>query len=243
VTADDLPARPDAGLERALVARWTEIVGDAAPARQAGAALVHRWSEPERCYHDLVHLAAVLDHVDELVRSEPGTAPDVDAVVLAAYFHDAVYDPTTPDNEARSAALAGNVLEELGLPPRRVREVVRLVLLTATHAPDPDDGNGAVLCDADLAVLAADPAAYAAYAAAVRTEYAHVPEPQFRAGRARVLTELLAHEVLYRTGTGRTWWEVAARRNVRAELVLLRASTGAPDSAGVASADRPTGAG
>jgi predicted metal-dependent HD superfamily phosphohydrolase len=241
VTADDLPARPDAGLERALVARWTEIVGDAAPARRAGAALVHRWSEPERCYHDLVHLAAVLDHVDELVRAEPGTASDADAVVLAAYFHDAVYDPTTPDNEARSAALAGNGLEELGLPPLRVREVVRLVLLTATHAPDPDDGNGAVLCDADLAVLAAEPAAYAAYAAAVRAEHAHVPEPQFRAGRARVLTELLAHEVLYRTRTGRTWWEAAARRNVGAELLLLNASTA--DRAGVASADPPPGAG
>ncbi len=202
---------------------------------------MHRWSEPERCYHDLVHLAAVLDHVDELVRAEPGTASDADAVVLAAYFHDAVYDPTTPDNEARSAALAGNGLEELGLPPLRVREVVRLVLLTATHAPDPDDGNGAVLCDADLAVLAAEPAAYAAYAAAVRAEHAHVPEPQFRAGRARVLTELLAHEVLYRTRTGRTWWEAAARRNVGAELLLLNASTA--DRAGVASADPPLGAG
>jgi len=243
VTADDLPAGPDAGLERALLARWTEIVGEAAPARQIGAALLHRWSEPARRYHGLAHLAAVLEHVDELIRSEPGTAPDVDAVVLAAYFHDALYDPTMPDNEARSAALARDVLDELGVPALRVREVVRLVLLTATHAPDPDDGNGAVLCDADLAVLAAGPAAYAAYAAAVRAEYAHVPEPQFRAGRARVLADLLEHEVLYRTGTGRTWWEAAARRNVRAELVLLRASTGAPDSAGVASADRPPGAG
>ena len=234
-------AGAEAGPERALLLRWTEIVGAGAPARRLGAALVHRWSEPERCYHDLVHLAAVLDHVDELVRSEPGTAPDVDAVVLAAYFHDAVYDPTTPDNEARSAALARDVLDELGVPALRVREVMRLVLLTATHAPDPDDGNGAVLCDADLAVLAADPAAYAAYAAAVRAEYAHVPEPQFRAGRARVLTELLAHEVLYRTRTGRTWWEAAARRNVGAELLLLNASTA--DGAGVASADPPLGAG
>jgi len=234
-------AEPDAGRERALLARWTGIVGDGAPARRLGAALVHRWSEPHRRYHDLVHLAAVLEHVDELVRAEPGTASDADAVVLAAYFHDAVYDPTTPDNEARSAALAGNGLKELGLPPRRVREVVRLVLLTATHAPDPDDGNGAVLCDADLAVLAAEPAAYAAYAAAVRAEHAHVPEPQFRAGRARVLTELLAHEVLYRTRTGRTWWEAAARRNVGAELLLLNASTA--DRAGVASADPPLGAG
>jgi len=234
-------AGAEAGPERALLLRWTEIVGAGAPARRLGAALVHRWSEPERCYHDLVHLAAVLDHVDELVRSEPGTAPDVDAVVLAAYFHDAVYDPTTPNNEARSAALARDVLDELGVPALRVREVMRLVLLTATHAPDPDDGNGAVLCDADLAVLAADPAAYAAYAAAVRAEYAHVPEPQFRAGRARVLTELLAHEVLYRTRTGRTWWEAAARRNVGAELLLLNASTA--DGAGVASADPPLGAG
>ncbi len=70
-------------------------------------------------------------------------------------------------------------------------EVARLVRLTVTHDPDGGDLNGETLCDADLAVLASDPAAYAAYAAAVREEYGFVPDDAFREGRAAVLRHLL----------------------------------------------------
>ena len=224
----------------ALLARWTMIVGSAETTRTHGVALLRRWAEPHRHYHDLSHLAAVLDRVDELVRAEPETAADPDAVRLAAFFHDAVYDPAGRDNEARSAELAGEVLRMLGLPEPRVGETERLVLLTATHEVVPGDGDGAVLCDADLAVLASDPESYAAYAVAVRAEYAHVPEPLFQAARAEILRELLGHDVLFRTATGRSWWEAAARRNVVAEIVLLTASMGR--AGGDGAGQRPEGA-
>ncbi len=64
--------------------------------------------------------------------------------------------------------------------------------LTATHRPADDDHAGQVLCDADLGILAADPARYASYTAGVRREYAHVPDADFAAGRAAVLRDLLA---------------------------------------------------
>jgi len=222
-----------------LLARWTDVVGDTSGARERGEELLRRWAEPHRRYHDLTHLTAVLGRVDDLVRAEPGTAADADAVRLAGFFHDAVYDPTKPDNEQQSAALVRDVLDPLGVPETRVHEVIRLVLLTATHEVADADGDGAVLCDADLAVLAGDPAAYAAYAVAIREEYAHVPEPVFRAGRAQVLAGLLAHDVLFRTGTGRSWWEAAARHNVETELLLLSAQAGDADAAG---ADQRRGA-
>lgn len=215
--------RARSALSADLVRRWIGLVGDTRAARGYGTQLVNRWDEPHRRYHDLAHLGSVLDHIDALVAAEPGISIDAHAVRLAAYFHDAVYDPTEPDNESRSAALASDILDELGVPDERVREVVRLVRLTATHVVAAEDGNGAVLCDADLAVLAADPETYAAYAAAVRSEYAHVPEPMFRAGRAEILATLLDQDVLYRTQVGRSWWEETARRNVRAELILLNA--------------------
>jgi predicted metal-dependent HD superfamily phosphohydrolase len=226
----DLHTRSDAAGE--LLRRWRQLAGDNSSAAEHGEALVRRWAEPHRRYHDLGHLKAVLDRVDELVRTEPQAAPDADAVRLAAFFHDAVYDPTSDDNEARSAALAQNVLVDLGVPEARVSEVVRLVLITATHVVEADDGAGAVLCDADLAVLGGDPDAYAAYAAAVREEYAHVPDGLFRIGRTRILEALLEHESIFHTSSGRSWWEDAARRNLGAELILLRAQAGRPDSSG-----------
>ena len=84
------------------------------------------------------------------------------------------------------------------MPDERVDEVERLVLLTAGHDPEPGDANGAVLCDADLAVLAGPPEAYAAYASAVRAEYGHLSDEEFTAGRIAVLEHLLALPALYR---------------------------------------------
>lgn len=179
--------------------------------------LLARWSEPWRRYHTTAHLVAVLDVVDELA----GHAADADAVRIAAWFHDAVYLPDRADNEERSAALAERTLPELGLDATTVTEVARLVRLTATHDPADGDRNGEVLCDADLAVLARDPAGYASYAAAVREEYSFVPDATFRTGRADVLRHLLALPRLYRTPTAQARWEENARRNLSQELAHL----------------------
>ena len=142
---------------------WAELAGDSPTSRTEWAAIVAAWSEPHRRYHDLAHLAAVLGLVGELVAA----ADDPDAVRLAALYHDIAYEPERTDNEEVSAARARVGLRGL-VPDARVDEVERLVLLTAGHDPAPDDANGAVLCDADLAVLAGPPDAYATYASAVR---------------------------------------------------------------------------
>lgn len=195
-----------------LLARWPG-------SKELGADLLNRYAEPHRRYHTAAHLAEVLDRVDELEQE----ADDAGTVRLAAWFHDAVYDPRRHDNEERSAGLAERMLDAAGTPPATVAEVARLVRLTATHDPADGDRNGAVLCDADLAILSAGPERYAAYAAAVREEYAAVPDEAFREGRAAVLRSLLGLESLFRTLPAYERWEAAARQNVRTELALLRA--------------------
>ncbi|MBO1416790.1 hypothetical protein [Streptomyces sp. FH025] len=203
-----------------LLTAWTALLhrhGTTDDPEPYGRELLRRWSEPQRRYHTVEHLHAVLRHVDGLA----GHAADPDAVRLAAWFHDAVYRPDRTENEERSAALAVRALTAAGLPAERVAEVERLVLLTVTHDPAPGDRNGEVLCDADLAVLGGTPREYAAYAAAVRAEYGFVPEPDFRAGRAAVLRQLLALPALYRTPTARERFTAAARANLTAELETL----------------------
>ncbi|MET7909965.1 hypothetical protein ACFYS7_20380 [Streptomyces avermitilis] len=179
--------------------------------------LLRRWSEPQRRYHTVDHLTAVLDRVDLLAEY----ADDPDVVRLAAWFHDAVYFPDRSENEERSARLAERALPEAGVSGARTAEVARLVRLTVTHDPADDDRDGRVLCDADLAILAAPPKAYAAYAAAVREEYAFVPDAAFRAGRAAVLRQLLDLPRLFRTPYGEREWEGRARENLREELARL----------------------
>ncbi|GAA2223155.1 hypothetical protein GCM10010232_04580 [Streptomyces amakusaensis] len=226
----DLDPDPASGLR----ARWSRalLAARAADPRESGPApapvpgpdplpyaedLLARWAEPQRRYHSTAHLTAVLDHIDALAAH----AARPDLVRLAAWFHDAVYLPERSENEERSARLAERALPEAGLGDASTREVARLVRLTVTHAPEDADADGAVLCDADLAILAAGPERYAAYAAAVREEYGFVPDDAFRAGRAAVLRQLLELPRLFRTPHGVREWEAAARRNVAAELTRL----------------------
>jgi predicted metal-dependent HD superfamily phosphohydrolase len=205
-----------------LAERWQDLADRVgiAPERAApvGRHLLDAYGDPARSYHDLRHLDEVLDHVDELAP----LARRPDLVRLAAWFHDETYAgaPTDEDDSARSA---GRLLADAGLPADDVAEVGRLVRLTATHDPAPGDDDGAVLCDADLAVLARDPDGYRAYAEDVRREYAHVPDDAFAAGRAAVLAALLAAPTLFRTEEGRRRWEDRARANVEAEVARLRA--------------------
>ncbi|MFF7789719.1 hypothetical protein [Streptomyces sp. NPDC007991] len=179
--------------------------------------LLGRWQEPQRRYHTVAHLAAVLDHIDALEKY----ARDPDVVRLAAWFHDAVYLPERSENEERSARLAERALPEAGVPAAKTAEVARLVRLTVGHDPADSDPDGQVLCDADLAILASPPSAYAAYTAAVREEYHFVPNEAFRTGRAAILGQLLDLPRLFRTPYGASEWEATARYNLTAELEML----------------------
>jgi predicted metal-dependent HD superfamily phosphohydrolase len=199
--------------------RAAAAVGARGDVAQAGAELLGRYAEPHRRYHDLAHLDDVLRQVDALAEH----ARDVHVVRMAAWFHDAVYDPTATDNEERSGLLAQTTLSELRVEDGIAADVARLVRGTADHAPEPGDLDAEVLCDADLAILASGPERYQVYVEAVRAEYGHVDDSAFAAGRAEVLRGLLVRDPMFSTPTGRDRWEAAARANVTAELARLGA--------------------
>jgi predicted metal-dependent HD superfamily phosphohydrolase len=213
------------GAVTSLVERWRAAArGAGATAGDddldaAGQYLLGRWSEPQRQYHDGTHLTAVLDVVDRFAV----LAPHPDRVRLAAWMHDAVYDPRAlgDANERDSAEFAAGLLATLGVPDEVAADVARLVRLTAGHATADGDPDGELLCDADLAILAADDARYAEYTAAIRREYAHVPEDRFRAGRTQILRALLELPSIYRLPQLHEAWEAKARANLAAELTTL----------------------
>jgi predicted metal-dependent HD superfamily phosphohydrolase len=179
--------------------------------------LVAAYADPSRGYHDTRHLSEVLDRLDEL--ADAGTAYDATPVLLAAWFHDAVYDGER-DAEERSAAWAEDSLATLA-PAPVVAEVARLVRLTETHTPDDGDDNGCALSDADLGILAAPVERYDEYVGAVRREYAHLPDDVFDAGRASVLRSLAAKPHLFHSAYARARWEAPARANLERELAVL----------------------
>ena len=155
-----------------LLHRWSTLLPGHAP---LGVELLERWAEPHRRYHTRAHLLAVLEAIERIavpVHLPGGARREVPrAVVLAVWFHDAVYTgaPARPgQDEEDSARLAEERLADAGLPDVEVAEVARLVRLTTGHAPEADDDGGRLLCDADLSVLGRDPRGDRRYTVQVR---------------------------------------------------------------------------
>lgn len=193
--ANMLPTETDAD-------RWASVGDD----------LLAAWSSPSRHYHDPRHLWTMLAALDRLDSSTP-------ELRLATWFHDAVYAGLPGDDEERSAQWAERALPGL-VPDEMVAEVARLVRLTLTHQPTPDDPAGQALSDADLSTLAGPEAIYWMYARAIRLEYSHVDDASFRVGRARVLRGFLESAHLFHSERGRELWEREARANLTRELAV-----------------------
>ncbi|HEV2543880.1 MAG TPA: hypothetical protein VGU70_14075 [Methylobacterium sp.] len=198
---------------------WARTAG-AASAEAAWRALDAGYGETARHYHGWRHIADLLERHDA-ARTLPDFAElDHDAIDLAVVFHDVVYDTARTDNEARSADLlriqAGPQAE---LGPIRAAEA--MIRATAAHAPSADPATRLML-DLDLAVLGAARPDYEAYAAAIRCEYAAVPDAAWCIGRAAVLDRFLARPRLYQTDPFRDRLETSARANLAAELHALR---------------------
>jgi predicted metal-dependent HD superfamily phosphohydrolase len=184
-------------------------------------ALVAAYTSPERHYHNLEHLGEMFRVADRLSPS----VEDPNALHLAIWFHDAVYDSRAKDNERRSGELAVDLLGPIGVPSSTIERVVQMIWATA-HTADgqpPALRDTQVLLDADLAILGASEERYARYAADIRKEYAWVPEADYRKGRAAVLQRFLAAPRIYLTQTLFEEGEQRARANLRTELALLQA--------------------
>jgi len=194
---------------------WIGLIGDDAVLT----ALFRRHRERHRRYHTLDHVLAVVRHVDELAETE--MVDDLGAVIAAAWFHDAVYEPRSPANERASARLARRDLTKLGWQPERADVVGEMIEGTAHHT-NPADIDTAVLFDADLAILGAAADVYASYVSNVRSEYSHIDDDSWQTGRADVLDAFLGRDRIYATATGFGRWESAARTNLSTELETLR---------------------
>lgn len=179
--------------------------------------LATRYAEPHRAYHTLDHIEACLRELDTVMHR----AGDPDALALALWFHDAVYDTHARDSEERSAALARELLGRASLSSPRIERIEQMVLATR-HDATPLDADTCLLVDVDLSILGQDEPTFDRYETQVRFEYAWVPEDAFRAGRAAVVSGFLARPFIYATDEMRQRYEAAARANLTRSLTLWR---------------------
>ena len=182
-----------------------------------------RYNESQRAYHSLQHIQQLFTQFEQIKHHL--NKPHI--IALALFYHDVIYAPTRADNELKSAEYAIEALRPY-LSAEQCQHIYALIMMTANHklaecSNAQQNFDAAYLLDMDLSILGASWSEYEQYAQAVRQEYAHVSNPDYRDGRRAVLTELLAHPKLYLTNYYDRL-EKQARQNIKREIKILHAS-------------------
>ncbi len=180
--------------------------------------LLSRYAESHRAYHTLKHIRECFEQFDAARHLAERPAQ----VELAIWFHDAVYDTRSFDNEERSAEWAARSLLEAGAPSEASDRVRDLVLATKYNAKSTGP-DASLVVDVDLAILGAEPVRFNEYEAQVRQEYSWVSETVFREGRSKILRGFLARPHIYATCEFRARFEARARDNLGRSLRKLGA--------------------
>jgi predicted metal-dependent HD superfamily phosphohydrolase len=196
-------------LKSEFIDLWLRVSADQpANAERICQSLLDHYAEPGRHYHTIGHV----NHCLGQARLMAELLPDVNALDLAIWFHDCVYDPLARDNEARSAAL----FRELAAPvmkPSLVHDVERLVLVTqAGQAPRQADES--YMVDIDLSSFGLPWDLFLADSLAVRAERPHLSDNQYAVQQALFLNGLLERESVFSTEFFRVRYEDVARSNI-----------------------------
>lgn len=171
--------------------------------------LIAAYSEKQRAYHTLQHLYECL----VLVESIRADLNDADAVALALWFHDAVYDPQAKDNELKSAELFEQYLAQ-DLSFDIVQKIKRWILVTQKHEAT-NELDLQFLLDIDLAILAASPERFTEYEQQIQQEYAWVDPDVYSIKRKQVLAHFYQTEPLYQTEYFQQRLEQRAKSNLK----------------------------
>lgn len=185
--------------------------------------LVRAHRQPWRAYHGEAHVVDCLAHLD----TYRALAADPDAIEAALWYHDSIYVPWLPANEARSAAWMRRIFARAGVGPGRIERIERLILATR-HAEPPKPGDEALVVDVDLAILGAPPERYSRYEEEIRREYVWVPATRYHEGRTALLRRFLERPAIYATEAFHQRYEAQARENLERAIAELGADSESP---------------
>lgn len=143
--------------------------------------------------------------------------------LLAAIYHDFVYDTKRQDNEEKSAQEAREALGFLQFDEVTIDTVEKLVLATKSHTPVSGDleKESKLFLDCDLLILGAPEEIYQEYKDQIRQEYHWVNQDLYEKTRCEILKKFLARERIFFTAEISAKFEERARSNLAGEIALL----------------------
>ena len=177
--------------------------------------LVEKYSEPWRAYHSISHINNSLNYFDDC--SDHAINPD--AVELAIWFHDCIYELGATDNEEKSKDwFLARTTDQLS--PTLRDEVARLIMdTTHKHIPATDDGR--LLADIDMSSFSRPWDQYVRDSQAVRDEHGEPDSAEMDAKLVRFLQSLISNGPMYHSPFYAEHYEHKARENIARHITLL----------------------
>jgi predicted metal-dependent HD superfamily phosphohydrolase len=185
------------------------------------------YAESTRHYHSLQHLGECLDLFESVIDLTTHPAE----VEIALWFHDAIYNTASHDNEAQSAQWARTELSKAGVLPEKIDSYacargdrIQSLIMATCHTALPITIDECLLVDIDLAILGASAERFAEYEQQIRTEYSFVPESIFNQKRQEILQGFLDRTTIYSTQYFQDKLDLRARENIKRSIDFYQLS-------------------
>ncbi len=170
------------------------------------------YSEPGRHYHTPKHIEHCLEQFDLAADG----MDDADAVEVAIWFHDLIFDTSAKDNELKSARRFIELADD-SMDPEFKTRVYDLIMVTAAPRLPKTNDQGFML-DIDLSSFGLPWDEMVRDSAAVRQECSDLTDAEFFPGQRAFLESLVNRKHFYCTQYFRSRIEGTARSNIRRYL-------------------------
>lgn len=178
--------------------------------------LLLAYNEPHRVYHRMTHVESCFRIFQDVVY----LAENPDALALAIWFHDAIYDIDANDNEQRSADWF--MQETKHVFDDALRDTVYGHILATMHCGEPlQDHDSQIMVDIDLFSFGKPWPEFLRDSEDVRAEKPHIPDEQFYPKQCGFQQFLLEQPRFFHSDYFYRHYEKQARQNLTRFMALI----------------------
>lgn len=171
--------------------------------------LLDAYREPQRHYHSLAHIEQCMGMFDAC----KSLATNPDALELAVWFHDVIFEPDQADNERRSADLYLQLSDGVQADEMR-RLVERLIMATLHDGNSLQDPDAVYMVDIDLSSFGLSWEEFLRDSENLRRENANLSDAEYYRRKKEFQNCLLDKERFYRSDFFAERLENQARSNL-----------------------------
>lgn len=200
--------------------------------------LIELYSKPHRIYHTITHIENMINSIYELLHIYSFNNHNIikAELILAAFFHDAIYDPLAhnlliPINQDSDETLSANIatksLKFIGIEnTRSITRIHSLIILTKEHTINPklqiEPLIQEIFIDSDISILGSNKPKYNQYKTGIWNEYNHIEIESFITGRLEFLTHYIEKKAIFKTEYMNQMYNEQAYVNINNEILELK---------------------